>query len=255
MIETSLDARGVLTLTMNDPERRNALSADMMIGLRDGLARAREDDVRVAVLTNAGSVFCAGADLSERSRGTPLPFDPADIFTWIRELPKPVVARIAGHAVAGGLGLAAVADLSVAVETVTMGFTEVRIGVAPAIIATVCLPKMRRAAAADAMLRGHRFTAAVGAELGLVNEAVPAEELDDRVELIVADLLEGGPAALGAVKDLFRTLPTLGFSEALAWTGELSNSLFGGPEGAEGMRAYLEKRPAAWSPRAGGSLA
>jgi methylglutaconyl-CoA hydratase len=202
------------------------------------------------VLTNQGRVFCAGADLKEQSsRKASSPAAAlAEVFGRIVRSPKPFVGRIAGHAVAGGMGLAAALDISVALEDARFGFTEVRVGVAPAIISTICLPKMRKAEAADAFLRGNRFTGTEAARLGLINEAVAADQLDARVDAIVDDLLAGGPNALAATKQLLSRVPTMGFEAALEWTADLSAGLFASPEAAEGMTAYLQKRPPPWAP-------
>ncbi len=247
---------GVLTVTLADPGNRNALSRALTSELVAAMTRAEEDDeVRVVVLTNEGRVFCAGADLSERSdeaeRGET--FAPGEIFTRIRNATKPWVARIAGHAVAGGMGLVAACDISVAVEDVKMGFTEVRVGVAPAMISVLCLARMTRGDAAEAFLRGSRFPASEGARMGLVNHAVPAADLDATVDAIVSDLLLGAPGALAAAKLLINRVPTMDFDAAMAWTAELSAALFEGPEAAEGMAAYLGKRKPAWAdPDSGG---
>lgn len=250
-VRTDLDDRGVFTITLADPENRNALGRQLGHELVQALRTAAEDDaVRVVVLTNEGRVFCAGADLSERSGEpdptAPPPVDPIQIFGGIRDLPKPVVGRISGHAVAGGMGLAASCDLSVAVADAKFGFTEVRVGVAPAIISVICLPKMRHADAADAFLRGNRFPAEEAVRLGLINEAVPAEDLDAAVEAIVADLLLGGPAALAATKSLLQQVPSMPFADGMTWTAALSAGLFETDEAQEGMRSFLEKRPPNW---------
>jgi methylglutaconyl-CoA hydratase len=144
------------------------------------------------------------------------------------------------------MGLAAALDVSIAVDTALFGFTEVRIGVAPAMISVVCLPKMRPADARAAFLRGNRFPAAEAVRIGLVNDAVPAEELDAAVAAVVADLLAGGPAAIAATKQLLAEVPGMPVDEATAWTADLSARLFAGDEAKAGMAAYLEKRPAPW---------
>lgn len=258
-ITTRLD-NGVFTITLSDPDNRNALSRQLSAELLAAMDRVdTDDDIRVVVLTNEGSVFCAGADLSERSTDEPESDTPAadnaeasakpgGFFERIRRSPKPWVGRIAGHAVAGGLGLAAATDISVAVDTAKMGFSEVRIGVAPAIISVVCLPKMSAANAAEAFLRGNRFLAPEGVRLGLINYAVPVQELDTTVDAIVADLVLGGPSALAATKQLINDVPRLEFDQAMTWASDLSGRLFDSPEGQEGMRAYLEKRRPAWVP-------
>lgn len=246
---TTALSNGVLTVTLADPENRNALGDQLLTELLQAVDRADNDDaVRVVVLTNESHVFCAGADLKERSNaddpaGT---VDMATVFGRIMRSPKPFVGRIAGHAVAGGVGLAAALDISIAVEEAGFGFTEVRVGVAPAIISVICLPKMRRSEAAAAFLRGNRFLAPEAARLGLINEAVPADQLDTRVNEVVEDLLLGAPAALAAAKQLLVKVPSMEFDAALDWAADLSATLFDSPEGREGMAAYLEKRPADW---------
>src|SRR6266699_6824225 len=165
----------VATLTMDQPHNRNALTPALLDGLADGLAAALADHAaRVVVLTHTGPAFCAGADLSAGRGAAPPRTGLAEILAGIQDAPKPVLARIAGHCVAGGVGLAAACDLSIASGTARFGFTEVRIGVAPAIIAVICLPKLRRADALDLFLSGERISAARAAEVGLITRAVPA---------------------------------------------------------------------------------
>lgn len=255
-IKTDLTA-GVFTITLADPDNRNALSRQLSSELLATMDRVDEDDeIRVVVLTNEGTTFCAGADLSERSDddrpdandAAAEKADPLGFFGRIRRSPKPWVGKINGHAVAGGLGLAAAADISVALDTAKMGFSEVRIGVAPAIISVICLPKMRATEASEAFLRGNRFLATEGARLGLVNYAVPADEIDAKVDEIVADLVLGGPLALAASKQLVNDVPHMAFNDAMAWAAKLSGSLFESAEGQEGMKSYLEKRSPNWVP-------
>lgn len=251
VVETDL-IDGVLTVTLADEDNRNALSSRLTTELTEALDDADADpEVRVVVLTNRGRVFCAGADLSERSSGgsgsSLRPVDPTRLFGRFRESPKPYVGRIAGHCVAGGMGLAAAMDISIAIEEAKFGFTEVRIGVAPAIISVVCLPKIRPADAREAFLRGNRFLAPEAARMGLINAAVPVEELDAAVDAAVADLKAGGPEAIAAAKQLMARVPGMPIDEAFRWAGELSASLFRGEEAAEGMRAYLDKRPPSWT--------
>lgn len=249
LVETRLDG-GVLTVTLADEENRNALGSALVGELVTALDAADADPaVRVVVLTNSGRVFCAGADLSERSSGDKprVKVDAADLFSRFRRSPKVYVGRIAGHCVAGGMGLAAAMDLSVAIDDAKFGFTEVRRGLAPAMISVLCLPRMRPADAAEAMLLGNRMTGADAARLGLVNRAVPADEMDDVVDGFVADLLAGGPDALAATKQLLVRVPGMPIEEAFAWTAELSAELFRSDEAQEGMRAFLEKRSPDWA--------
>jgi len=255
----SSTAGGVCTVVLDDPAKRNALSAALLAELCDALDAAEADDaVRVIVLTNSGSVFCAGADLAERSAeraersgAAPAParsVSAVDLFSRFARSPKPYVGRIAGHCVAGGMGLAAAMDISVVVDTAKMGFTEVRVGVAPAMISVLCLPKMRAADARSAFLRGSRFSAVEAQRMGIVNAAVPADQLDAAVQDVVDDLLAGSPAGIAASKQLLAKVPELAVDEAFAWTSQLSAELFRTPDAKEGMAAFLEKRPPSWAP-------
>jgi methylglutaconyl-CoA hydratase len=259
---------GVATLTMDRPENRNALTPALLNGLGDGLTAGMADPtVRVVVLTHHGPAFCAGADLSggggggsvsvsvsglgSRAASVENPrFGLADVLAAIQDAPKPVVARISGHCLGGGVGLAAACDLSVAAEDVRFGFTEVRLGLAPAIISVVCLPKLRRADALELFLTGERVPAARAAEVGLINLAVPASELDAQVDALVVKLLAGGPGGLAAAKRLVFDIPDLERRAAFERTTALSDALFASSEAAEGMAAFREKRQASWVPSA-----
>ena len=217
---------GVATITLNQPESSNALSAELINDLGDDLGRAMQDAaVRAIVLTNNGRAFCAGADLrSAPGSGGPR-YSLVDVLTTMLDGPKPVIGRIAGHCMGGGVGLAAACDISVAADDVRFGFTEVRIGVAPAIISVVVLPKMRRADAMELFLSGERVTAARAAEVGLVNRAVARDEIDAAVGEIVQKVVAGGPAALAAAKRLVVHVPGMDRGAAFEWTAELSAGL------------------------------
>lgn len=254
VVDTDLSG-GVMTIRLNDEPRRNSLTVQLLTELVAACEAAESDPgVRVIVLTNAGNTFCAGANLSERSAGDGPPPEKVpslpELFMRFGQSPKPYVGKINGHAVAGGMGLAAAMDISIARDDAKFGFTEVRIGVAPAIISVVCLPKMNRADATAAFLRGHRFPATEAARMGLINAAVPADELDAAVDAVIDDLVAGSPNALAASKQLLARVPTMPVDEAFAWTGRLSASLFQSEEAQEGMRAFLEKRTAPWVPAA-----
>ncbi len=253
LVETSCDDRGVVTVTLADEANRNALSRRLLVDLTAALDEAEADPgVRVIVLTNSGRVFCAGADLRESSSGqtggNPVTARASDLFGRFRRSGKPYVGRIAGHCVAGGMGLAAAMDISIARDDARFGFTEVRVGVAPAMISVLCLPKMRRSEATEAFLRGNRFGASEAARLGLINAAVPSESLDAEVESAVADLLKGGPSALAAAKQLLDRVPEMTFEDAREWTERISAELFADDEAAEGMDAFLNKRTPRWVP-------
>ena len=255
LVDTARDDRGVVTVTLADEANRNALNRRLLAELSAVLDDADADPaVRVVVLTNAGRVFCAGADLRESSApagDNPVVGRASELFGRFRRSPKPYVGRIAGHCVAGGMGLAAAMDISIARDDARFGFTEVRVGVAPAMISVLCLPKMRRAEATAAFLRGNRFSAGEAARLGLINGAVPPESLDDEVEAVVTDLLAGGPSALAAAKQLVQRVPEMPFDQALEWAERLSAELFASDEAAEGMDAFLNKRTPSWVPDTG----
>lgn len=244
-------ADGVMTVTLADVENRNALGGALVQGVYDALTRANEDSaIRAVVVTNEGNTFCAGANLKERSGASPaantrVSFE--DLLHAIQTSPTPIIGRIAGHVVGGGNGLAAALDISIADESVKFGFSEVRLGVVPAIISVVCLPKMRQGDAMEAFLRGHRFPASRAAELGLINRAVPASELDAAIDEVLADLRKGGPIALGFAKRLVYDVPRMEQKEAVQWTSRHSAELFAGSEAQEGMAAFLGKRPASWT--------
>lgn len=240
---------GVATVTLNDQEHRNALSRSLVDEFNETLdAVEANSDVRVVVVTNRGRTFCAGADLTEASISGGPRVDLGALFTRIQRSDKPFVGRLDGHCVAGGVGLAAVMDISVALDTATFGFTEVRLGLAPAVISVVCLPKMRRGDALEFFLRANRFTAIEAAAMGLVNAVAPAADLYAAVDAIVADLLRGQPDALAATKRLVYDVPALDHDAAIAWTTELSAQLFTSDAAREGMAAYLEKRSPSWAP-------
>lgn len=243
--------RRVMTVTLCDVDNRNALGGALVEGLRTAIREANDDDgIRAIVVTNEGSTFCAGANLKQRSAAKGEQKGAGGFTEVLHEIqvsPTPIIGRIDGHVVGGGNGLAAALDISIAREDVEFGFTEVRLGVIPAIISVVCLPKMRRGEALEVFLRGNRFSASRAAELGLINRAVPAERLDQAVEEVLDDLRKGGPNALGLAKSLVYEVPKLGPSDAFEWTAALSNRLFAGDEAKEGMKAFLEKRGPSWT--------
>jgi methylglutaconyl-CoA hydratase len=246
---------GVATITLNRPGNRNALSQEMVLSILDSLRTAVNDPaVRVIVFTGNGPVFCAGADLKERltansaadTDGPPL-F--VHIFEEIQRSPKPVVAKLNGSALAGGLGLACSCDIVIAPDTAMFGFTEVRIGVAPAIISVVCLPRLRHADAAELFLTGERIGAAEALRVGLINRCVPVDQVEATTNELVGRLLLGGPEAIAATKKLLREVPSIASrTEAFATMAKLSGQLFASAEASEGMAAFAQKRKPSWVP-------
>jgi methylglutaconyl-CoA hydratase len=245
--------RGVATITLDSPANRNALSAALLTQLRGHLADAIGDDAaRVIVLDHTGPVFCAGMDLKEArsgvtgSQGENFPALLEQLWTS----PKPVVARLAGPARAGGVGIVAACDVAVAAETATFAFSEVRIGVVPAMISVTVLPRLAPRQAHELFLTGETFDAHRAERIGLINRAVPADRLDDEVARYCGMLALGGPGALAATKELLAGARAAGLREDFARMRALSERHFAGEEGREGMRAFAEKRPARWVPGA-----
>ena len=245
-------AGGVGTITLNRPDYRNALSVEIVNAIGDHFEAALGDpEVRVVLFTHVGNTFCAGADLRAAQPGVPQPtlrYNFVEILEKIMTCDKPVVGRLAGHVTAGGVGLAAAMDISIAADDAIIGFTEVRIGVAPAVISVVCLPKLRRADASELFLEGERVPAPRAAAAGLINRAVPREQLDDEVASTLRRLVRGGPNALAHTKQLVARVPQMPRAEAWEWTAELSQRLFQSDEASEGIAAFRERRDASWVP-------
>ncbi|MGH1488900.1 MAG: enoyl-CoA hydratase/isomerase family protein [Acidimicrobiales bacterium] len=247
---------GVATITLNMPDRKNSLSDTLVGSLSATLDRAIDDaEARVIVLTNAGNTFCAGADLKSDRPGVAGTDDSAekrsfvDVFQQILGSPKPVVGRINGHATGGGVGLVAACDISVMRNDAKIGFTEVRIGVAPAVISVVCLPKMNRADASELFLTGDRFTPDRAAQAGLINRAVEPDALDATVADFVDMLVRGGPNALAASKELINRVPQMDVQEAFEWTTVRSRELFVSEEATVGIAAFRDRQTAPWVPQ------
>ncbi len=236
----------VRTLTLNSPHNRNALSTQLLTELADGLRNATTDEaVRVVVLTGTGTVFCSGADLSERSEFRPQKM--LEVIQAIRAARTPVIARVNGHARAGGIGLIAAADLAVAPSAATFAFSEVRVGVAPALILVPSLAVAQRRFLARTALTGEPFSAVEAAEAGLLTAVAEDDAgLDTWVDGVVTSFLSCAPGAVAATKALLASLPESGFAEGMAAAAARSAELFAGAEAAEGMDAFLNKRPPAW---------
>ena len=245
--------RGVATLTLDSPANRNALSTALIDELLAALAAAEADEaVRAVVLTHAGPVFCSGADLKETAAafgsGRPPISRLGDVLAAIWEGGKPVVARVAGPARAGGLGLIAAADIAVCSADATFAFTEVRIGVVPAVISATVLPRLSSRDAAELYLTGAVFDGARAERAGLVTAAVAPDGLDAAVAGYVADLVKGAPGALAGTKALLRRRRCDDLRAEIAALTELSVGYFGSAEGMEGITAFREKRAPNWLP-------
>ena len=234
------------TLTLDSPHNRNALSSRLLAELADGLRDATTDrGVRAIVVTGTGSVFCSGADLKERDRtgASRMP----EILTALTSSPAPVIVRVNGHARAGGLGLLAAADMAVAASASTFAFSEVRVGVAPALILVPAQRVVGRRFLARATLTGAPFTAEEAAQAGLLTAVVPdTGSLDAWVHGAISAILQSAPGAVAATKALLNELPDLSGAAGLAAAAARSAELFAGAEAAEGMDAFVHKRRPAW---------
>ncbi|MFC1230925.1 MULTISPECIES: enoyl-CoA hydratase family protein [Streptomyces] len=234
-------ARGVETLSLDAPERRNALSAALLAELAGALTDAgRDDGVRAVVLTHTGNTFSAGADL----RDPPAPEALTGLLRQLVELPKPVVARVTGHVRAGGLGLLGACDIAAASDTATFAFTEVRIGVAPAVISLPLLPRADPRALARHYLTGERFDAAEAVRTGLLT--AHGEDVDAVLAPVLDGLRRAAPEALAETKRLLTARVLETFDRDAAGLTALSARLFSSATAREGMTAFLERRDPEW---------
>jgi methylglutaconyl-CoA hydratase len=244
-------AGGVATITLDSPSNRNALSRELIAQLLDALAAATGDPaVRVIVLSHTGPAFCAGVDLKETAAAIRSGDLPAarlgEVLAAVWDSPKPVVARVGGAARAGGLGLVAAADIAVCADDVTFAFSEVRLGVIPALISATVLPRLTARAAAELFLTGDPFDTRRAVEIGLVTAAVPAADLDEAVGRYVGSLLRAAPGALSGAKALLRRRPADDLRDEIAQLTQLSVRYFTSDEGREGIAAMAEKRDPDW---------
>jgi methylglutaconyl-CoA hydratase len=234
----------VLRVTLARPGRRNAFDAALIAELTDAFADV--GDARAVVLAGDGDVFCAGADVEWQRASIDLTYDEnvADALRLfqmceaIDRCPAPVVARVQGYALGGGSGLVACADVAIADMQTVFGFTEVRLGIVPAVISPFVLARIG-AAARRYFLTGERFGADVALRIGLVSEVADGD-LDERIDAVISDLLTGGPEAVRAAKELVRERPRGDETARIAAARRTS------AEGQDGLRAFLEKRAPAW---------
>ena len=243
-------------LTLDRPDKRNALNAALVGRLKDALAEtAEDDDVRTVVLTGAGSAFSAGADLAslealqEASSEENLADSEhlAALFEQIYRHPKPVIAKINGHAIGGGAGLAAVCDFSLIAEEARVGFTEVKIGFVPAIVMVFVRRKLGETAARDLLLRGRLLSGTEAAEVGLVTRAMPEGRLDARAEELADEMAtETSLAAVRLTKEALAQTGGMGLSEALSYATRLNAFARSTDDCRAGVRAFLEKRDPPW---------
>jgi methylglutaconyl-CoA hydratase len=244
----------IATVALNRPDVRNAFNEEVIAELRQAFTRF-DAGVRVVVLTGAGPIFCAGADVAWMKKSKDATEEEnardaramAEMFRAIDECPLPVIGRVRGAALGGGSGLVACCDIVLASEGTQFGFTEVRLGIVPANISTFVLPKIGAPAARRYFLTGERFGAAEALRIGLVHEVVPDAALDARVDAVAGELLKCGPAAVGIAKELIREGLSRPRDAAIDYTVRTIARVRVSPEGQEGLAAFLEKRPPRWS--------
>ncbi|MCP4360410.1 MAG: hypothetical protein GY796_20570 [Chloroflexi bacterium] len=245
----------VLTVALNRPQVHNALTAAMIARLAAVFQNLNErDDVRVVVLTGNGRTFCAGADLKvmlaagqstfeENVRGAEAIFD---LMMMVEQCCKPVVARVNGSAIGGGVGVMSSCDIVVAVERAKFGFSEVQLGIVPAVISPFVLGKIGAQNGRELFLTGERFTAVAAQNYGLVQYVVPEAELDAKVNEIVGHLLLGAPGAQAAIKELVSAVAGRPKEDVRTYTANLIAQRRESDEGLEGMSAFLQKREPSW---------
>jgi len=242
-------------VVLNRPEIRNAFNNEMLADLREVFPVLGEDPtIRVVVLAGEGPAFCAGADLHWMRRVLHQTYEQnyaeslelAEALRAIYACPKPVIGRIHGAAIGGGTGLVAVCDIAIASADAVFAFSETKLGLTPAAISPYLLKRMGERNLREYFLTGERFSAARAAELGLVNAAVPAAELDAAVEAKVDAVLTGSPWALAVTKELIQGIGERTLDENAPYTAEVIARLRMSDEGQEGMNAFLEKRKPRW---------
>lgn len=245
----------VATITMRRGEVHNAFNTQLTLDLQAAFNNLRTDtNLHAVILTGEGPSFSAGADLNMMQAAATFTQEQnlsdalrlADLFESINTFPCPVIARVNGTAMGGGLGLVAVSDIVIAVESARLAFSEVKLGIAPAVISPYVIRKIGESHARVLFVTGERFSAARAKDIGLVHLVTPAGELDAAVEKMVRELLSSGPQALRACKALASSVGHMDHDAARRFTAELIATLRTSDEGQEGLRAFLEKRKANW---------
>jgi len=247
LVQYSVD-RGIARVALDSPRNRNALSAALMDQLEHALASAAADSaVRAVELTHTGSAFCAGADLAE-ARASGMASGTRRLMGLLRqilELPKPVVASVDGHVRAGGMGVVGACDIAVAGPKSTFAFSEVKLALAPAIISLTTLPRLTPRAAGRYYLTGETFGAAEAAAMGLITEA--ADDIDAGTMAVLDVLRTAAPQGLAETKPLLTAGVLARFDAAAEDLVAQSARLFASADAAEGMAAFLAKRPPSWA--------
>lgn len=244
----------VVTVTLNRPEVRNAFNAELIAELTAWAENAASSGARVAILAGAGKVFCAGADLTWMSKMVTYSHEEnvrdaralGHMFEALDTLPLPLVGRVHGAALGGGVGLAAVCDIVVAAGDAVFGFTEAKLGIVPAVISPFAVAKIGQSAARELFLTAARFTAVRAKELGLAHTITAEADLDLAIDAYVRELLTSAPEAIAGAKGLIAAVANQPCSAVGPLTAEAIARRRVSAEGQEGMRAFLEKRKPRW---------
>ena len=244
----------VVRVTLNRPDVRNAFNEELIAELTTWAQSVTPSTARVAVLAGAGKIFCAGADLTWMSKMVHYTHEEnvrdaramATMFEALDALPIPLIGRVHGAALGGGVGLAAVCDIVVAAEDAAFAFTEVKLGIVPAVISPYALAKIGRSAARELFLTGARFSAARAREIGLVHAVGTEQELDRMIAKYVNDLVTSGPEAVAAAKRLIAEVSGATRTAATEYTIDAIAERRVSKEGQDGMGAFLAKRPPSW---------
>ncbi|MEQ8661182.1 MAG: enoyl-CoA hydratase-related protein [Gammaproteobacteria bacterium] len=248
----------VMRLTINRPERRNALNEEVCRALAAGIDAAEDDAaIRVVIITGAGDkAFCAGGDLKPGADGTPFTMDPArphhyviDLFRRMEACSKPIVARVNGHALAGGLGLVCACDMAIGVTHASLGVPETRVGLFPMMILSYMMRIVPRRKLFEMTITGEPFSAAEALELGILNYAVPAAELDQRVDWLVARIIDKSPTGIRLGKQAFRAIEDMPLDKAFEYTQLMLPIMAMTEDAREGFAAFNEKRDPVWRGR------
>ncbi|HZB26382.1 MAG TPA: enoyl-CoA hydratase-related protein [Vicinamibacterales bacterium] len=245
----------VLRLTLNRPEVRNAFDEEVIAALSAAAREAAADEtLRAVVLGGAGKAFCAGADLGWMAKAVAYTReenrrdaeDLARMLSALDALPVPLIGRVHGAALGGGSGLVAVCDIVVAADDTAFGFTEVKLGIIPAVVSPFVIQKIGPGAARELFLTGARFSAKRARRIGLVHAVVPEEELDETIGGFLEELATSAPQALAAAKQLIRDVYGAQATEVSGLTTTRIAEQRVSDEGQEGLRAFLEKRKPRW---------
>lgn len=247
-----------LTVTLNRPAVRNAMNQAMVRDLLDVFTRYRDDrSVRAIVIQGAQGTFCAGGDIKEMQAAYTDPttnekertrvFD--DLLITVNSAPQVVIAAIDGAAMGGGFGLVCVSDIAVATEDAIFALPEVRLGLVPALISPYVIARLGLTQARRLMLTGARFDGHEALTYGLVHDVCPAEQLPERLQIILNDLMQASPHALAACKALMFHVTQTSLAESVTYRADLLNTLRQGPSGQEGMMAFIQKRKPRWAQR------